>query len=177
MRRKILCSLLAGTVLISGCAATIPPEALKFNPDTLANRQLQARKFDTKNEKELLSAASAVLQDLGFNLDESAPGVGVIVASKKRDARDSGQMAGQIMMGILFGAAAMSIDSEQLIRASLVTKPAENGKGYILRVTFQRIVWNQHKQVSKIEAINDPETYTGFFDKLSKSVFLEAQNI
>jgi hypothetical protein len=175
--KKLLCAALAGIFLISGCATTIPPEALKFNPDTLANRQLQARKFDAKNEKELLSAAAAVLQDLGFNLDESAPGIGVLVGSKKRDARDSGQIAGQIMMGLLFGAAAMSIDSEQLIRASLVTKPAENGNGFILRVTFQRVVWNQNKQVSKIEAINDLETYKGFFDKLSKSVFLEAQNI
>jgi hypothetical protein len=175
--KKLLCAVLAGIFLISGCATTIPPEALKFNPDTLANRQLQARKFDTKNEKELLSAAAAVLQDLGFNLDESAPGVGVLVASKKRDARESGQVVGQIMLGILFGAAAMSIDSEQLIRASLVTKPAENGNGYILRITFQRVVWNQNKQVTKIEAINDLETYKGFFDKLGKSVFLEAQNI
>ena len=175
--KKLLCAVLAGMFLISGCATTIPPEALKFNPDTLANRQLQARKFDTKNEKELLSAAAAVLQDLGFNLDESAPGVGVLVASKKRDAREAGQVAGQIMLGILFGAAAMSIDSEQLIRASLVTKPAENGNGYILRITFQRVVWNQNKQVTKIEAINDLETYKGFFDKLGKSVFLEAQNI
>lgn len=177
LNKKLLCSVLSGIFLLSACATTIPPEALKFNPDTLANRQLQARKFDTKNEKELLSAASAVLQDLGFNLDESAPGIGVLVGSKKRDARDSGQIAGQIMLGILFGAAAMSIDSEQLIRASLVTKPAENGNGYILRVTFQRVVWNQNKQVSKIEAINDQETYKGFFDKLSKSVFLEAQAI
>ena len=61
----------------TGCVATIPPEALKFNPDTLQNRQLQSRKFETKNEKELLSAAAAVLQDMGFNLDESAPAVGV----------------------------------------------------------------------------------------------------
>jgi hypothetical protein len=177
LNKKLICSALTGILLISGCATTIPPEALKFNPDTLANRQLQARKFDTKNEKELLSAAAAVLQDLGFNLDESAPGIGVLVGSKKRDARDSGQIAGQIMLGLLFGASAMSIDSEQLIRASLITKPAENGNGYILRVTFQRVVWNQNKQVSKIEAINDVETYKGFFDKLSKSVFLEAQNI
>ncbi|WP_245835557.1 hypothetical protein [Polynucleobacter cosmopolitanus] len=177
LNKKLICGALAGILLISGCATTIPPEALKFNPDTLANRQLQARKFDTKNEKELLSAAAAVLQDLGFNLDESAPGIGVLVGSKKRDARDSGQIAGQIMLGLLFGASAMSIDSEQLIRASLITKPAENGNGYILRVTFQRVVWNQNKQVSKIEAINDIETYKGFFDKLSKSVFLEAQNI
>lgn len=81
--KKLLCAALAGIFLISGCATTIPPEALKFNPDTLANRQLQARKFDTKNEKELLSASAAVLQDLGFNLDESAPGIGVLVGSKK----------------------------------------------------------------------------------------------
>lgn len=168
-----MCSVL----ILSGCAATIPPEALQFNKDTLANRQLQARKFDTKNEKELLSAASAVLQDMGFNLDESAPSIGVIVASKKRDARDGNQIAGQILVGILLGANAMRIDTEQLIRASLVTKPSDNGKEFILRVTFQRIVWNQHKQVSKIEAIHDANIYQEFFDKLSKAVFLQAQNL
>lgn len=198
--KKTIASICAISIF-SGCATTIPPEALQMQPDTLANRQIQSRKYDIKTEKELLSASASVLQDMGFNLDESQTSLGVIVASKSRDAKDGGQIAGAIVMGFLFGAAAMSYDKNQKIRASLVTKPAvtnnpikvelttnagknikfdqqvEASSGFVVRVTFQRLVWNQNNVLTKIEGINDPAIYTEFYDKLSKSVFLQAQNV
>jgi hypothetical protein len=199
MKKILGCLLIIG--MLGGCAQQIPPEALQFQPDTLANRQLQSRKYDTKNEKELISASSNVLQDMGFNLDESNVPLGVIVASKTRDATEGGQIAGAVLMGFLFGANAMSYDKVQKIRASLVTKPASTNnpievdvttrsgkqikfdqkvpaqKGYVVRVTFQRLVWNQKNIMTTIEGINDPEIYKEFFDKLSKSIFLQAQNV
>jgi len=198
--KKTIASICAISIF-SGCATTIPPEALQMQPDTLANRQQQSRKYDIKTEKELLSASASVLQDMGFNLDESQTSLGVIVASKSRSATDGGQIAGAVVMGFLFGAAAMSYDKNQKIRASLVTKPAvtnnpikvelspkagksikfdqqvEASSGFIVRVTFQRLVWNQNGVMTKIEGINDPAIYTEFYDKLSKSVFLQAQNV
>jgi len=198
--RKVIASICVISIL-SGCATTIPPEALQMQPDTLANRQIQSRKFDIKSERELLSASASVLQDMGFNLDESQTSLGVIVASKSRDAKDGGQIAGAVLMGILFGVAAVSYDKDQKIRASLVTKPAvtnnpikvelttnagktikfdqqvEASSGYVVRVTFQRLVWNQKGIMTKVEGINDPAIYTEFYEKLSKSVFLQAQNV
>lgn len=186
--------------MLAGCAAQIPPEALQFQPDTLANRQLQSRKYDIKSEKELLTASNNVLQDMGFNLDESNMQLGILVASKTRDATDGGQIAGAILLAALFKVQA-SYDKDQKIRASLVTKPAatnnpiqvdvttKSGKqvkfnqsveaqnGYVVRVTFQRLVWNQRGVLTKIEGINDSEIYQEFFDKLSKSIFLQAQNV
>jgi hypothetical protein len=197
---KKIISCVAIVAMLGGCAAGIPPEALQFQPDTLANRQLQSRKYDIKSEKELLTASNNVLQDMGFNLDESNMQLGVIVASKNRDATDAGQVAGAILLAALFRVQA-NYDKEQKIRASLVTKPAatnnpiqvdvttkagkqvkfnqpvETGNGYVVRVTFQRLVWNQKGVLSKIEGINDPEIYQEFFDKLSKSIFLQAQNV
>lgn len=199
MKRFVACT--AIVTLLAGCAQTIPPEALQFQPDTLQNRQLQSRKYDIKSEKELLSASNNVLQDMGFNLDESNMSLGLIVASKSRDATEAGQVVGAILMAVLFGANAASYDKEQKIRASLVTKPASTnnpieveiktqaGKqikfeqqvpmpnSYVVRVTFQRMVWNQKGILTKIEGINEPEIYQEFFDKLSKSIFLQAQNV
>ena len=162
---------------------------------------MQSRKYDIKSEKELLSASSNVLQDMGFNLDESNMPLGVIIASKSRDATEAGQVAGAMFMAIMFGANAASYDKTQKIRASLVTKPASTNnpievdvttktgkqikfnqqvpaeKGFVVRVTFQRMVWNQRGVMTKIEGINEPEIYQEFFDKLSKSIFLQAQNV
>jgi hypothetical protein len=164
----------------SGCA-TIPKDALVLSPDSLERRQLQTRRLDGIGEKELLSAAAGVLQDLGFNIDESETKLGVIVASKDRSAVTKGQVFGAILLA-LFGANS-EIDKTQKIRASLVTRPAISSDGAILpnsnflRITIQRIVRNTADQVTRIESIEEPEIYQEFFEKLSKSVFLEVQQI
>ena len=71
--------------------------------------------------QELLSAAAGVLQDLGFNIDESETKLGVIVASKDRSAVTATQVAGAVAMALL--GAYMPVDKTQKIRVSLVTRP------------------------------------------------------
>jgi hypothetical protein len=167
-------------VAASGCA-TIPEDALVLSPDSLERRQLQTRRIDGISEKELLSAAAGVLQDLGFNIDESETRLGVIVASKDRSAFTPSQLAGAIALA-LFGVST-SIDKTQKIRVSLVTRPALAADGsprpdsQMLRITIQRMVWNTANQVTRIESIEEPEIYQAFFERLSKSVFLEVQEI
>ena len=175
MRSILTAFLLFAAVTLSACTQTIPKEALQLSPESFGLRQLQTRSFETSNEKELLTAGAGVLQDLGFNIDESETSLGVIVGSKDRDATEAGQVVGAVFMAVMFGAD-MAIDENQKIRAALVTHPA--GKGQTkLRVTFQRIVWNTHGQVSKTQSIEDPAIYQEFFEKLSKAVFLEAHEI
>jgi hypothetical protein len=161
---------------MSACQQTVPKSALQLSPDSLERRQIQTRVFETVDEAELLSASAALLQDLGFNLDESEVNLGVLVASKERDAKEAGQIAGAVAMAILFGAH-VPVDTEQKIRAALVTRKLQDRHGYAVRLTMQRIVWNSDGKVSKTEPLDDPEMYQEFFDKLSKSVFLEAQEL
>lgn len=171
----LLALALCATLVIGGCKS-IPEDALALKKDSFANRQLQTRKYDTLDEKNLLSASAAVLQDLGYNLDESETALGVLVGSKTRDATDGGQIAAAIFVAAL-GGGNMAIDERQMIRASIVTKPSKSEGSSLVRVTFQRVVWNTDKVVSRIEAINEAEIYRDFFDRLNKSVFLEGQNI
>ncbi len=169
------CLILVFAVPLSACNQTIPKEALQLTNESFQLRQLQTRSFDTSNEKKLLTSGAGVLQDLGYNIDESETSLGVIVGSKDRDATEAGQVAAAIFVAAL-GGGSMPIDKNQKIRASLITHPA--GKNTTkLRVTFQRIVWNTQGQVSKTQSIEDPEIYQEFFSKLSKAVFLEANEI
>ncbi|RIL08886.1 MAG: hypothetical protein DCC75_07820 [Proteobacteria bacterium] len=172
--RKSLAVILFG-LLFAGCGVNIPKEALTLRPDTLARRQLQTRRFDTSNELQLLQAAAGVLQDLGFNLDESESGLGLIAASKSRDATDIGQIIGAVVVGALIKSR-VPTDTYQNIRASVVTRPVGKDRCN-LRVTFQRTVYNSDNQISRIESLEDAKLYQEFFDKLSKSVFLQAHNI
>lgn len=161
--------------LLGGCSRVPPPSALTLQPDSLRLRQLQTRRFDTPDEKFLLQSSLGVLQDLGFEVDESEARLGVLVASKMRDASDAGQIAGSIIFGALTGAR-MPVDHEQRIRASIVTR-AVTPTAITVRITFQRVVWNDMGQISRTESLDDPELYQEFFYKLSKAVFLEAHGI
>ncbi len=161
---------------VAGCQQTIPPEALQLSPTAMRERQLETRRFDTKDEEKLQRAGAQVLQDLGFQIEDSETKLGLIVASKSRDATEVGQVVGAVVLALLIGAH-MPTDKLQKIRASLVTRPVEHGADTAVRITFQRTVWDTSIQVSKNEVLNDPKLYQAFFEKLSQSVFLTAQEI
>jgi len=174
--RKFLSILLVGIFLVTGCQ-TIPKDALTLSPESLAERQMQTRKYETKDEAKILAACAGLLQDMGFNIDESETKLGLIASSKMRSAENAGQIAAAVLVAAL-GGGAMPVDKEQKMRACVVTRPSGEQESHIaVRVTFQRIVWNTQGQVTKSEAIIDPAVYQEFFDKLSKSIFLEGQEI
>ena len=90
---------LAGLI---GCASdTVPPDALLMKEPTTEIRQRQARRYATTDEKQVIIAAAQLLQDLGFNVDNSEKDLGLLVVSKDRSAVDGGQVAGQIAVAVL----------------------------------------------------------------------------
>lgn len=122
--------ILAILLLMAGCAPAIPQNIMLLAPESLAQRQMQTRRFATTNYEAMLNAAAAVFQDLGFALEESEVELGVVVGSKKRDATSGGQIAGAVLLALLTGTPT-SVDKDQIIRASMVMrqlKPAEHGE-------------------------------------------------
>ena len=163
---------------IVGCA-TVPTGFLKPSEDYLARRQLEMRQYDTTDQEKIITSVAGLLQDLGFTLDASETQVGFVAASKKADASNKGQI---ILMAFLGGLghnpqAVQQCDRDQVIKASVITKPSLDGKKTVVRVTFQRIVWNMGNQINRVETIKDPAMYQKFYDSLSKAIFLEAQQI
>jgi hypothetical protein len=152
-------------------------DVLKLEPESMAQRQLQTRKYNTASEDKIMTACVNLLQDSGFNIDNTEAKLGLILGSKAREAMESGQVAGAIIVAVIFGVN-VPIDKHQKMFASIVISPAPSEKkATLVRVTFSRLVWNTHNAVSKAERLEMPEMYQTFFEKLSKSLFLEAQNI
>ena len=166
-----------GLVLVlfmAGCETTAPKNALQWNERTMQNRQMQSRRFDTADEKKILRGCALLLQDLGFNLTASESAVGLINAQKDRTAVEGDQVAAKVLAAIFLDAD-VTIDARQKMKASIVTRPQE-GK-IIVRVTFQRVVYDEQGHVSRQEPLNEPGYYQEFFERLSKSLFLTAHGI
>ncbi|NIQ01297.1 MAG: hypothetical protein GWM98_13550 [Nitrospinaceae bacterium] len=168
-----------------------PKEFFTLSPKASLHKALQSRIFDTNNEKELLSASAAVLQDLGFQVEEASVEVGVLKAAKERSAREFFQEFGQFLilcLGILGQKVIIiPVDVHQQISATLTTRPVEGDPSrYTVRVLFHRTIWKGHGHdgdreippgAQRMEMIHDAQIYQQFFAKLSKSMFLEAHQI
>jgi hypothetical protein len=192
--RWLLLPILGG--LLSGCVQMPKVETFfALTPESAQHRALQTRMFETSNEKELLSASAAVLQDLGFQIEESAKEVGMLRAAKERGAREYGQ---EIFQGfiiflstasVIFGGkiVIIPVDVHQQINATLVTRRSEtDASRFSVRILFHRSVWkgdgfDGDRSIppgqQSLEMVVDGKIYQQFFAKLSKSVFLEAHKI
>jgi hypothetical protein len=162
-----------GSFLVA-CQNRILREALTLSPESLKDRQLQTRIFDDTDEKKILTASAAVLQDLGFTIDETEVRAGVIGCSRDRDVTDPKEV--MLSIALVFLGIYLPYAEKQKVLASLVTKPLNHGR-IAVRITFQHMVWNSDHVLIKNEQINEPEIYQEFFSKLSKSVFLVAHEI
>lgn len=178
--RKAILSGVASAILLSACV-TLPPNAFVVTPDQLARRQIETRRYDGIKEENLLMAANHVLQDLGYNLENSETKLGVLTASKQRDATHGGEVVASLIIALL-GGGATPISKDQTIRVALVVRPVQSTNdnkaidAHFVRITFQRVVRRTDNSMFA-ETLMDNDLYDGFFEKLSKSVFLEAHKI
>lgn len=170
--KRILILFLLVVFMTSGCVSY--KHYYKLDEQYLARRQLETRAYDTQDEEALLVASAQVLQDLGFTLDESEIKLGLITANKDREAGSVGQKVGMILLAAFAGTQPV-YDVRQKIYVTLVSTKNHNN-GYNVRIEFARVIWNNMNQ-ARIEKIQDEEIYKDFFDKLSQSVFLTANNI
>jgi hypothetical protein len=167
---------MAVLLLTAGCAAVTLDSDLNLTPEMFAQRQMQTRRFDTRDERKILGTCAALLQDTGFTIDESDTQLGLLIASKERDASDAGQWV-VFIVGAAFGVT-LPPDKDQVMKAFVTTRPAgTEGRQVAVRVAFERAVFDTEHRLKKIEALNDPNMYQAFFEKLSKALFLEAHDI
>ncbi len=177
MRRmtKTICGLVIG-VGLTACASGVPEGALRVSEGDLSRRQAETRRFDGASEAQLLQASVGVLQDLGFTVEATEPELGVVVASEESSAVRPGQVALMLILSVIAGTP-LPYDKEQTVRAAVVTRPLQNRDSVAVRLTLQRIVRDNYQREIRLELLHGPELHQAFFEKLSKSLFLEGHRL
>lgn len=172
---------------LGGCE-TFPRDAFRMSESALEVREVQTREYTDVTDTQVLSASTAVLQDLGYAIDEAETVLGVVSASKRADATNrlealstltiDGMKCAFTLLILCNGKYYGEIDDVQDIRLTLITRPQREDHGDIaVRVTIQRIIWDKKGRLSEQATVTDGDVYAAFFDKLSKAVFLEQEGV
>jgi hypothetical protein len=161
-----------GLLAIGGACQTAPQPPLLVEPGVVERRSLQSRTYEGWSETEVQRACVSLLQDLGFCVDETEPDLGMLLASKERDAKEAGQYLMKVVgWGLGFDP---PVETRQQMCASVITiSEGESDDSIEVRVTFQRLVWNDYRQISRRELLDDPRFYQEFFERLSRALLLE----
>ena len=153
MRRRTFVGLGAAAMAMAGCMSATPQQqvaALSPTGGAVDARARQSRRFETADRDLMLQSALGALQDLGFNIDESDGGAGIIVGSKTAGAR---------------------------IRAQISVRSVPEQDQTLMRATFQRYRPRPGAMLSVGETLDDPLLYQGFFERVAQSAFLTAHEI
>jgi len=108
------------------------------------------RRFDTSDSAQVLQAVASALQDSGFTLEETQTELGVLTATK------------------LTG---------NLIRVQVVVHRLPQRAATTVRATFQRVSLRRGATPAVGDVLDDPLLYRDFFERVSQSLFLSANEI
>jgi hypothetical protein len=151
-----------------------PQSVNPFRTKELNLRAMQSRRFFAGDQKQLLNAATATLQDLGFAVRISLLEHGLIVGEKDRDAVEAQWVTGSVIFALLGGG--FRYNERQIINVSLIANESAN-KSSVVRVLFDRRVHNNLGQLTITEIITQPKIYIDFFKMLGAALQLEAHEI
>jgi hypothetical protein len=196
MLRSSSAALLATALAFTGCAQPLPPDYLRDTTYAAADRHVQGRRYEDIGEAELLAAALAVLQDLGFTLETSHTGLGFVQGVMLREAKAPEQWAVLVGIAVLAVAAAGGAGApmpgtppgskpspdtpqvdQQTISVLLSVRPAGPGetRNHVVLVSFhvelrQPLRWTAGP-------LRDAALYQAFFEQLSKALFLQEHRL
>lgn len=180
-------TLLLLMLLLTACES-VPRDAFRPSASSLAVRNMQTRDYESVSDTEILKATSAVLQDMGYTIDEIEVPLGVVSASKRADASSTLEFFGAVIVDgvkcvftLTLGCRGKNygeIGDVQEIRMTVVSRPTlKNESDVMVRVTIQQIIWDKKGRISSQRSVQDGEVYSSFFEKMSKAVFLEKEGL
>jgi hypothetical protein len=163
----------------------------QLNPTSVADLAMQSRRFPTANSNSVLNAATQVLQDMGYQIKGGHRQLGLLYGDKVADVPRPGAdhyaaeaaLVAISVLAIVFGGSQIEIMDlpEQIAQQVYVTLLVVGETGHPapsvrVRLSIDRdMVYDQGYILADHTEL--PLVYQEFFEKLSKSVYLEAEQI
>jgi hypothetical protein len=181
-------------VLAQQLARQTEPQGMEplfqLNPTSAADLTTQSRSFPTSDSARVQNAAVQVLQDMGYQVRGGNREIGLLYADKVADVPAAGPghaiaEAAVIAISILAMALSGQGDIQDLpeqvaqhiyVTLLVVEETAHSSASVRVRLSIDRdMVYDQGYILADHTEL--PLIYQEFFEKLSKSVFLEAEQI
>ena len=141
LKRYVVAAIMAAAA--SGCATGPPDEAYRLPPTTLEVREMETRTFEA-DEKMIIGACVALLQDMEYNIDRIEVPLGVITASKLSDAESPREKFSLFMVDLVClmgggecGAMSTASDEQQVVLTFVVQPRLANTDEFVARVTLR----------------------------------------
>jgi len=157
------------SLLVTGC---IRPSSERPPMTQLQTREVQSRDFDTDNIKLVMKSMMNVLQDEGFIIKNAMLDLGLLSAEKNIDVEDKFHAFAACLAA---GAQQARWSKYQILEAS--ANVSEFGAKTRVRINFQRKTLDNYGCPKDVITLKDPQYYQTFFEKVSKGIFLQEQEI
>ena len=164
--KNIVFLLIALGLFITGCSS---------GPEKTQKSQLQIREFQTRSYQDVkpmmvMKAMLNVLQDEGFIVKNAVPELGLLTAVKETDI----EVKRKSFLSSLFSGDPRW-DKNSVIEVSC--NVSDYGYASKVRVNFKRKILDNKGGFVKIEQIDEQKFYQNFFNRVSKSIFIQRQDL
>lgn len=155
------------SIMLTGCV----PQKTEEPMTQLQVREIQSRDFETTDSKLVMKSMMNVLQDEGFIIKNAVLELGLLSAEKNVDVENKTQA----VFSALLGDPNARWSKFQILEAS--ANVSEFGSKTRVRMNFQIKTIDNFGCPKDVVTIRDSLYYQVFFDKVSKGVFLQEQEI
>lgn len=153
--------------LISSCTGFAPQDPAKTQ---LEVRQMQTYIFDVKDFKLVMKAMLNVLQDEGYIVQNVHLDLGFLTSTKEIDV-ETGYNRFWAFVGT---------GNARWLKTNIIDATAnvtEFGDQTKVRVNFQLKRLDNFGNIVTVNQVQDPVFYQDFFSKVSKSIFIQKENL
>ena len=159
----------------------------QLNPTDPADLAMQSRRFDTSDNDVVLNGCLSVLQDMGYNISSGNRQLGLVVANRKAEVLPPGLghavaeaavVVTTVILSLLTGedlVTDLPEQVEQTIFVSLLVS-VESESQTRVRLSIDRDMLYDNGRVIP-DHTELALVYEEFFEKLARSVFLEAHQL
>ena len=157
--------------LLSACSVNNHQEQSPQFFDAAQATLLQSRLVHSVDQSSVTTAVSAVLEEMGFQLESTASNSGQLSASRNSEQNAPSILEGLAVLGFYMLThstsappwSSSSRDAEETITAAVEIAPEATVTGCHIRLLFHRVAYDHEEKISRKEVITEREMYDKFY--------------